>query len=244
MPTSQSIQYTFDMRNSVLTDVAPIDMLYPRTSSGYQHAEQTAGFPLYIPSGIDFEPSSTASGTGLQSWYYINYEKYLAILAANPGFSYIAYDDLEDATGFDMATASGVFAGGRGTFTLGDYGSASTVTTNAVALSGSAPTQAHVWADGGMYIPDLNSGGSQAYSYSDPKDDRCRRYFRPADVDAFLSFDVSFNGGSTWITGVFLNSLINIPLVDQGTSFKLRMTRINLSAPRGRVLLGSWALVY
>lgn len=244
MPTRQDIIYAFDMRTAVLTTAPAIDVLYPKSSTGF-NADMTGGFPLAIPSGLDFSPENVGSGLGLQSWNFLLTEKHSAILEANPGFHHIIFDDMADATGFDMTTASGINAGGRGCFTIGDYLSGSTVTTNAVALSGSAPGQAVIWAESAMYIPSLSYSYSSPAGYSNPKDGRFQRFLRPyGDTSSFLQFDVSFNGGSTWIINVFPQDYINIPVLDQGTSFKLRITRRNLTTPRGRILLGGWALVY
>lgn len=244
MTITQSIHYTFDLRSSPLASVMPIDIQYPRNSTGDQNSDQTGGFPLYIPGGVDYDPANAASGAGYQSWYWVNAEKQNAIQASYPGYSYILYDDMEDASSFDPTTSSGMFLGGRGSFMLGDYGSNSTITTNAIALFGSAPDEAFVWIDGGHYVDSLETGMYEATGYSNPKTGRCQRYFQPQSAGYHCIIDVSFNGGSTWVTNVFDGHLINIPVADQGTSFKMRLTRRNTSTYVHRVLILGWGLVY
>lgn len=246
MPTSQDIHYTFDMRGTTVSTLTPINVSYPpfQPNGGDTFdSDATGGFILNIGSGLDFSPSQ-AGGTGGQTWADITLEKHLAILGQNPGFSNIIFDDLGDATGFDMSTASGIISGGRGTFSLGDTGSASTITTNAVNTF-SAPTQAVLWFETYMYIPTIGAGPSQAASYSNPRDSRFQRVLRPFENSTtFLQFDVSFNGGATYTTNVFPQAMFNISVPNQGTSFKLRITRKNVSLPKGRIGVGGWALVY
>lgn len=248
MPSRQDITYTFDMRTAALNSLTPaIDVRYPKQQiSATFNSDMTGGFPLNIPNGIDFDPQAAGSGLGLSTWFWLTTEKHQAILARNPGFSFIVFDDLEDAVDWDASTASGVHIGGRGTFSIGDFGSGSTITTNAIPLFGSAPDEGVLWAETAMYVPAIDHPSGQPASYSNPKDGRFRRFLRPyqATSTAFMIYDVSFNGGATFISNVFPGTLFNIPVADQGTSFKLRITRRNTTSPRGRILLLGWALVY
>jgi hypothetical protein len=241
MPTTQELHYTFDMRGATVATLTPINVSYPpRQTAGTFDEDVTSGFNLNIPNGLDFSPSQAAS----QAWSDLIAEKHLSILSLFPGFSNIAFDDLTDTTGFDMATASGVMAGARGTFSLGDTGSGSTITTNTVALSGT-PAQVAIWVETVMYVPEIGVAGATPAGYSNPKTGRFQRVLRPYGTSTtFLQFDVSFNNGVSYNNDVSPQEFFNIPLVDQGSNFKLRISRRVVASPTGRVGLAGWALVY
>lgn len=242
MPTTQDIHYMFDMRGATIATLTPINVSMPkRQSAGQFDSEATNGFILNIGDGLDFSPAQVAA----QTWSALTTEKHLAILQQFPGFANIIFDDNEDAAAFDMATAAGVIAGGRGTFSIGDTGSGSTITTNGIALSGGAPSQGALWFESFMYVPTVGAAGGTAAGYSDSKAGRFKRVFRPFENSStFLQFDVSFNNGGTYINNVLPKTLFNIPGADQGTTFKLRITRKVVGSPTGRVGIGGWALVY
>lgn len=242
MPTTQDIHYMFDMRGATIGTLTPINVSMPkRQSAGQFDSDATGGFILNIGDGLDFNPAQVPA----QTWSALTNEKNLAILQQFPGFANILFDDMADGSAFDMATAAGVIAGGRGSFSLGDTGSGSTVTTNGIGLSGGPPAQGVLWFETFMYVPDVGVAGSTAAGYSDPKAGRFKRVLRPFENSStFLQFDVSFNNGSSYVNNVLPKTLFNIPGADQGTTFKLRVTRKVVASPAGRVGIGGWALVY
>lgn len=244
MPTSQDIHYLFDMRGTPISSQAPFDVSVPKLQPpGLFDSVANNGFVLNIPNGLNFSPTQTAGGLGSQSWDDIVTEKHAAILAQNPGFSFVVFDDMADANGWDMSLSTGVVAGSRGSFILGERGTSAQATTNAVSLV-DTPAAAILWFETFVYMPDVGHTLTFPSAYSNPKDGRFRRVYRPLPNNTlYFSFDVSFNGGSTYMIGVGPQQLLDIDPADQGSSFRLRVKRKS-SGPFGRVGIGGWALVY
>lgn len=241
---ARDTHYLFDMRSSTIASAAPIDANLAKAqlaSFGFE-SDATGGFVMNVPNGLDFDPSFSPT----QTWADLTATKLTAIKTQFSGLNHVLGDHLADATGFDMTTASGVIAGGRGTFSFGDSGSAANITTNAVAL-GSTPTQAVLWLETYMYMPGINLPfGTPAAGYSNSKTTPFKRIMRAWDAvsGVFLQADVSFNNGSTYMTNVTPRQFFSIALADQGNTFKLRLTRKAFGGQLGRVGLACWALVY
>ena len=151
-------------------------------------------------------------------------KKHAAMLAYYAGMTQIAYDDLLDATGLDLAAPNtqGVF-GERSTIWVA---STKLVQSTMVALA-LAPVQCVVtW--------DVHTVG-----LSDPALGRVTQTYQEVDSDSTSTCQVSFNNGLTW-TAALNGQLLNVALPDQGNQFLIQIT--NTSG--GPLHLDSWALVY
>jgi hypothetical protein len=173
-------------------------------------------FPVSIPFGVpvDGNPSDLTD---------LITKKYTGLLAYYPGFTYIDYDDCLDATGWDTSLYEGYTLGERLTTSIYDTG---TLQSNAVTLTGTAPSEALVTWD----VFQLTR--------ANPKDGILVREYQEVDA-ANLQCQVSFDNGSSWqivIDGV----LFSIPPASQGTNFIIQFT----TATSGRYWLGSWAVLY
>lgn len=154
-------------------------------------------------------------------------KKYAGLLAAYPGFTWIAYDDFTDTTNIDFSytEVQGNF-GTRGTVKLAPGG---VLRSLPITLSGSTgPAQVVL--------------GWELFTHLDanPKDGRLiRRYHELPSSPVNATCQVSFDAGSTWNTAYF-DTPITIPFVGRGQTFLIRITNTS-GAPLG---IGSWWLVY
>jgi hypothetical protein len=156
-------------------------------------------------------------------------QKYQGLLAAHAPFANITFDDLLDASHVDATSGPGIF-GQRGTISIAPGGTFSSV-INAGAgtpLTGSAPAQALVtWEVFTVTDADPASGMLQ------------RTYTELASTPSFLTCQVSFNGGSTYIPATDTSFLYIAP-ANMGTAFILRLTNVS----QERLYVGSWAVLY
>ena len=174
----------------------------------------TGSFPVNVPFGtpVDGNPTDLTD---------LITKKFSGLLAYYPGFTYVDYEDGLDATGWDTTVGQGFKLGERmSTFLIG-----SGFTSNAVALTGAAPSEVIVTWE--LY----------ELTKSNPKDGLLTREYQESDATD-CTVEVSFNGGSTW-NSVTDGVLFPVPLIDQGTSFLIRFQA--LVAERG---IGSWAVLY
>jgi hypothetical protein len=156
-------------------------------------------------------------------------QKYQGLLAENSTFLYITYDDLLDATHIDPTSGPGIF-GQRGTISLSPGGTLISVINAGAgtALSGSAPTEALVtWEIFAVTDADPSSGLLQ------------RTYTELPSTPDYATCQVSFNGGVTFRT-VMDSQVNNIDLVDQGTSFIIKLQNVTSD----RLYISSWAVIY
>lgn len=250
MPSSQELHYTFPMRGGPLAAVPPIDVRYPPIQNTETFdTDATNGFILNIPSGLDFDPLRVGGGGifPVQAWSSIVAEKHAAIMAQYAGFGNVIFDDMEDGSGFNTASNfQGVILGGRGTMSLGPDGSGAQVRTLTVPL-GFPPSEVALWAEAFVYVEVLGAAsGSQGYA-NPVQFYPFKRYYRSLDSGGsqYLRYDLSFNNGATFINDITPGPILNVPLVDQGTNFILRIVRkAGVGAPTGRIFFGGWALVY
>jgi hypothetical protein len=165
-------------------------------------------------------------------------KKYVGLLGTHGLYTQITYDDMLDPSSVNYTVSTGVFSGLKGA--IGIY---PLVTGNPTPL---LRTTNHSLTWGGPGV-----GPTQAllvyelfeYVDTDARGAQFQRSYREVDPDVDVSVEVSFNGGSTWISA-HDSDFISIPLVDRGTTLTLRFTRTTDISSRGRVFVGSWAVLY
>lgn len=167
-------------------------------------------------------------------------KKYAGILGSHGLFTQIVYDDMLDGLGVDAAASTGVSMGDNGT--VGLYPTSTGIAPH-VPLLQTSP-MAISWGGPGV-------GPSQAlltyelFEFVDTNDKALPyvRQYREVAPDADVSAQVSFNGGVSFISATD-KALISIALALRGTSVVVRFTRTSNISVRGRVLLGSWAVLF
>lgn len=255
MPELQEIHYIFDRTtpDASLLTASPEEVSFPAQAATAPSGEafdtnMNGGFIVRVPSGLDFDANQPRSATDEIDMFAILSEKSTALLNRFPGFTLIVFDDMLDATGFDASTASGAVLGGRNGVSLGHREAVtgaipSTVDTVAVAL-GSTPPEAVIYLETYLMVPTVGfSALTSVTGYPDnPKDDRMGMVFRPVTPGTFFQIDASFDGGSTFITNIFSEDLLNIDPANQGNSLILRFIRKD-TAP-ALVGISGWAVIY
>lgn len=212
-----STHYLVDIHTSPVTDSEINDVRFSLTGETILGGN----FVVRLPDGIVIETNPTDLSDLLT-------KKYAGILAFYAGYTRIAYDDLLDAAGVNLANSIGIATGGRNTISLIGNGT-SILESNAVALTGPAPVEAIVtWET--FNVASLS-----------PLDSRTVRTYMETTPSSVCTCEVSFNGGGSFLP-VSDGSLLNIPAPDQGTSFVIRIT--SAAVFPARVFLGSWAVVY
>ncbi len=157
-------------------------------------------------------------------------QKATAMLAAYPGFTRIATDDLLDITDLNLVAAGAYTPKGA----FGDRGkcrlrATQTVRTVMQTLTAPAPsTCVIVWEAFETTRTTSTSTSQTALTYTERS---------PSDLTCNVSFD---NGGS-WLTATS-GGVLTVPVINQGTQLILEFTGTgSLSTPRG---LGGWAVIY
>lgn len=163
-------------------------------------------------------------------------KKYAGILGTFGLFTQITYDDMFDASGVDFGNSSGITAGKKGT--VGLYAShlvSSVLQTTPQAITwggvGDGPPQAVLTYELFEYIDE------------DDKDAAFTRSYRELAPDLDVSVALSFDGGLSFVSTQD-KALVSIPLASQGDQLVVRITRLSDVNTRGRVLVGSWAVLY
>lgn len=163
-------------------------------------------------------------------------KKYAGILGTYGLFTQIAYDDMLDESGVNLANSTGVLVGKNG----------------AVALY---PTDVQVpvleTVPLGITWGGPGAGPAQAtLTYelfevvdSDARTSAFQRSYREVAPDVDVTAEVSFDGGVNFISATD-KALLTIPNGSQGTQVILRFTRVTDVTVRGRVFIGSWALLF
>jgi hypothetical protein len=165
-------------------------------------------------------------------------KKYLGLLGTHGLYTQIAYDDMLDPISVNYTLSTGIFSGFKGS--VGIYPLAAGNPVPALRTI----NHPIVWVGPGV-------GPVQAllvyelfeYVDTDVKDDPFQRSYREVTPDADVSVEVSFNSGASFLT-VLDSDFFNIPLADRGASLTLRFTRLTDASVRGRVFVGSWAVLY
>jgi hypothetical protein len=166
-------------------------------------------------------------------------KKYAGILGTHGLFTQIVYDDMLDALGVDnTGPSTGVTLGDKGVVGLYPTNAAPQIpvlqtTPMGIVWGGPppGPSQALVTYELFEYVDTDNKGLVYA------------RQYREVTPDIDVSCQVSFNNGATFISTTD-KALVTIPLAGRGTQIVLKFTRLTSIATRGRVLLGSWAVLF
>lgn len=209
--------YLIDLFGNPVATARIIDVLEPENNQTILNG----AFIIRVPSGV--QVVNPGNVTDLLN------QKYQGLVAENPTFTRVTFDDLLDATHVDPTSGPGIF-GQRGTIQLAAGGTFTSV-INAGAgtpLAGSAPIQALVtWEVFSVTDADPASGLYE------------RTYTELSSDPSQLACQVSFNGGSTF-NPTTDSTVINILGPDQGTAFIIQLTNVT----QGRLYIGSWAVVY
>jgi hypothetical protein len=151
-------------------------------------------------------------------------KKHAGLLAFYTGYTNALFDDMLDSSGIDFsANPSGVF-GSRGSIAIN---AGTTVQSVATTLATTPSSALFTW---------------EVFTYvdSDPKAGRfTRTYNELPTINSNSTAQVSFNGGSTYITATD-SAVVSIPNADQGNSFIVKIT----NPTAGRLYVGSWSLIY
>lgn len=208
-----STLFLFDAHDNVLANSGVNDTVPGRASPG---VPINGSFVVKVSDDIrlDGDPPSTIADLLTQ--------KYTGLLAAYPGFSYIVYDEMTDATGFSMVASTGSTFGERGTISILPTGVAETVM---VPLA-STPSECIVTWEVYNVVNTDPATGLFIREYQD----------RPAND---LGVDVSFDNGSNY-TSAADGALHLIAPAVQGNQLILRVS----NALGVRRWLGSWAVIY
>ena len=165
-------------------------------------------------------------------------KKYAGILGTHGLFTQVAYDDMLDALGVNTGSSTGV--------TLGDKGVVGIYPTNTapqIPILQTTP-MGIVWG-GPPPGPPQAMVVYELFEYVDTDDKGLVyvRQYREVSPDIDVSCQVSFNNGATFISTTD-KALVTIPLLARGTQIVLKFTRLTNISARGRVLLGSWAVLF
>lgn len=106
----------------------------------------TNGFRVvHVPDDVDIDPQDAVANPPIFEYDDLIRQKYEGILANNPEFTSVLYDDLVDDTTWDKPNSAG-FAVGNGIYWLqGSTGSAASLRTNVLTLPGSTDRFKLIW---------------------------------------------------------------------------------------------------
>jgi hypothetical protein len=165
-------------------------------------------------------------------------KKYQAILGMHGLFTQVTYDTFFDAANVNLTNSRGVFTGLKGHVGLYPVDLTNPVPvlqTDPYGITwggpGAGPPQALVTYEVFTYVDD------------DPADAAFQRRYQELPPDIDVSVDVSFDGGSTFLS-IQDKALVSVPLSSRGTQLLLRFTRTSHVDDVARVFIGSWAVLY
>jgi len=164
-------------------------------------------------------------------------KKYAGILGGYGLFTQVIFDDMLDGTGVNTGASTGVTIGKNGSVGLyPKHGSQTPIfQTTPYGITwggmGSGPPQALITYELFEYVD------------ADIKGEPYQRFYReiPADVD--INVEISFNNGGVYMP-VTDKSLLTIPTPNQGIQVILKFTRTTDIDEKGRILVGSWAVLF
>lgn len=216
-----SQHYLIDLFGNPITNANIIDVRQPEDLQSLLNGT----FIIRVPSGV--QVINPLNVTDLLN------QKYAGLLAENATFTRVTYDDLLDATHVDPSSGPGIF-GQRSLISLAPGGvfsspiNAGAGTPLATSPGPNPPPQALItWEVFSISEVDPVTGQLQ------------RTYTELASVPSYLTCEVTFNGGVTYIA-TNDSAVINIPTPDQGTAFIIQLTNVS----QERLYIGSWAVVY
>ena len=220
-PTFQDDQYLINMHGNPILSSRIVDVLSP--PSGV--SEIGGSFVVRAPKGVVHDPADLAD---------LLSQKYTNLLTSYPGYQYLAYDDLLDASGINAA-ASVACLGERSNISIlpgspGEVWVPGSLITNAVTLD-ITPSTALIFWEVFEYLIDESSG-------------RIVRSYREKDSDSTSTCSATFDG--TNYASVYNGQAHYIDPLLRGNQFKLRITNGNLDETMHYIPLwvGSWAVLY
>ena len=207
-----SMLYLFEGHNNVLANSGIDD-----TIQATDPVNIDGSFVVRVPNGVRLDDDPPATLADLLT------QKHLGLLALYPGFANIAYDGCTDATGFTLASQTGVTLGSRSTISILRLGVAE---TDMFALA-STPNDCIVYWEVFNIVeanPAMNGRFTRSYDEVDSTD---------------LTVQASFDNGANF-TAVTEGTLHTINPLVQGNQLILRFTNPGVN----RRWLGSWAVIY
>ena len=212
-----STHYLVDTFSASLPTARIVDVLTSTTGA----SQAQVGHIIRIPDEVSVQ-NPTNLGDLLT-------KKYLGMLAAYAGYSYITYDDMLDPAGIDLAAVPAASRkcalGGRGSVS---FEPSSIIQTTMVSLA-ATPSQAYILFE--LYQWTYNDAATALLTRTYQEIDH-----NPTDIVA----EVTFDNGIHWYA-VTDGVILNVPLAGQGTEFMLRLTA---TASASKTWLGSWAVIY
>lgn len=164
-------------------------------------------------------------------------KKYAGILGTYGLFTQILYDDMLDATGVNLGASNGILVGRNGSIGLFPAHSPQTPVLQSTPMGitwggmGAGPAQATLTYELFEYLD------------VDDRDAVYRRSYAEVAPDIDVTVEVSFNNGANF-TNTTDKALMAIGVAEQGTQVVVRFTRTSDIDVRGRVFIGSWALLF
>ena len=206
-----SMLYFFEGHNNVLANSGIDD-----TIQAADPVNIDGSFVVRVPNGVRLDDDPPATLADLQI------QKYRGLLALYPGFANIVYDDCTDASGFTLASQTGVTLGSRGTISI--LGAGVAETDMFVLIS--TPNDCVVYWEAFNIVesnPAMNGRFTRSYDEVDSTD---------------FTVQASFDNGANF-TAVTEGTLHTISPLVQGNQLILRFTNAG-----SRRWLGSWAVIY
>ncbi len=198
--------------NSEINDTIPVEFGEVQTLNG--------SFPINVPFGVPID-GTPADLTELLT------KKFTGLLAFYPGYTNIDYDEGIDDSGWDAVNTTGASIGSRGATNVNFFGLMQSTFT---ALS-STPSEAILTWE----VYEITSA-----VVDNDKDGVRLRQYEGKDASE-LSVQVTFNGGSSWFSGITDGVQFSIAPFNQGSSFGIRFWNNTYG---NRLWVGSWAVVY
>jgi hypothetical protein len=218
-----STHYRISQFNGDINDVVATVGVNPQTV-------MTGDYIIRVPAGVPVvDPTNLAD---------LLTKKYAGLLGTSGLFTQVAYDDMLDDSGVDYATSNGIVTGDNGT--IGLYPTApgtpapvlrTDVTNISWGGAGSGPAQAILTYELFDFVD------------SDNKSLPFQRSYREVTPDVDVDVEVSFDNGATFLTTLD-KALITISPANQGDEIIVRFTRVTDLSARGRVFIGSWAVLF
>jgi hypothetical protein len=209
--------YLVDLYNDTLNNVVTAGGTPPTTSC-------TGNYVVRVPDEV-----AVRNPTDLAD---LITKKYQGILGVNALITNITFDDMNDASGIDLSTSNGILTGLKGCNGIYPTSGASIpvlrTTPNTLV---STPSQFMLTYELFEYV-DVD-GATTPF----------QRSYREVTPDVDVIAAVSFNNGTTFITAMD-QIYAAIPVPAQGNQLVVRFTRTTPISTRGRIFLGSWAVLF
>lgn len=210
-----SLHYKVDLFEPVILNAKILGVESTATGT----STMAGNFVVRVPDGLSVQNPVDCSD--------LLTKKNAAQLAFYAGFTQIVSDDLLDTTGIDILAvgSSGMF-GSRGNILVNPSSLMQSLT---VGL-GSNPAQC------------LVTWETFVVTTTDPAAGQCSRVYQEIPSDGSnTTCEVSFDNGLSWLWAVD-RQVLNIPLLNQGPNFKIRIHNVN--ATPMPLNIGSWSMCF